>query len=292
MTKEQILNPQKKVGADCLVVVTRPRKQLEDLLFQLTHGLEQASLKNPLLGLPLLEIEPISDANLSKDLLIGLEGADLIVFVSPNAVICAKDLLGKYGYAWPSNARVAVVGGGTEQAIRESGLLPKELIKPAQSSTWDSEGLWESLRLSKQSWSGAKVVFVKGLGGRHWLMDKFTQSGAIVEPIEVYKRVPLLTTDLAWSNFAKAYEYQKKQNLNQNYPQSIWLLTSSEAVLQIPNSLEKLGVSVDYLNKSQAICSHERIKQAALDIGFGAVKLCEPGDLNLVNATIELLDVA
>lgn len=293
MNQQQSQISNNKDGMECFVVVTRPRRQLDELLIQLSESLVSKKLNAHVLGLPLLEIEPITDASLAKELVEKLQQSDLVIFVSPNAVYCAKDLLDAYGFTWPVDCRVAVVGGGTEQALKTSGISMRELIKPTQGTSWDSEGLWAALGQLKQSWQDSKVVFVKGVGGRNWLMDRFAQSGAKNEFIEVYKRSPLLTTDPAWQAVGQMYELQNRRASNsiQNQKQhkSIWLLTSSEAVLQIPDSLQKLGIPLDYLKNSHAICTHERIKQTALDIGFGDVKLCEAGDLNLVNATNELL---
>lgn len=263
------------------VIVTRPRAQLEGLINRLTQRVTEERLDCKILGLPLLEIEPLGDRSLAQNLSEGISSSDLVIFVSPNAVISAKALLDAHQYAWPQGCSVAVVGGGTEQSIKEQGLIPKELIKPAITSSWDSEGLWKVLNTPEKSWAGKRIVFVKGQGGRHWLMEQFTQRGAEVVTFEVYKRTPLLVTDSAWATVATCCQSDQGQ--------SIWVLTSSEAVLQIPNSLKKLGIPVDYLKQSKAICSHERIKQVALEVGFGDVKLCEAGDLNLVEATMILL---
>lgn len=272
----------------CFIVVTRPRKQLAGLIEQLAQGLNQKKLINSVVGLPLLEIEPIGDAVLAQYLFDSLQSADLIVFVSPNAVFEAKRLLQAFGHNWPTNCRVAVVGGGTEKAIKESGLLPSEIIKPANDSSWDSEGLWAALNSQERSWVGSKVVFIKGVGGRHWLSEKLEQAGATTIGIEVYKRVPLTLADPAWSEVEKAYKVANHHDQNA-IPKALWLLTSSEAVQQIQSAFEKLGIPTEYLQQSNAICTHLRIRQAALEVGFGDVKLCDAGDLNLVNETIAIL---
>lgn len=267
-------------GRNC-VIVTRPRAQLKGLMDRLAQRIVEEKLDCELLGLPLLEIEALGDSSLAKDLNEALSSADLIVFVSPNAVISAKDLLSANQYVWPQGCVVGVVGGGTEQSIKDSGLMPKELIKPAASSSWDSEGLWAALNTPGKKWAGKRVTFVKGRGGRPWLMDQLTQQGAQVQAFEVYRRTPLAISDSAWAAIANVYQ------ATQNQP--IWLLTSSEAVYQIPNALEKLGLPIDSLKRSQSISSHHRIMQAAQEVGFGDVKLCEAGDLNLADATIALL---
>lgn len=248
---------------------------------RLAQRIVEEKLDCELLGLPLLEIGALGDSSLAKDLNEALSSADLIVFVSPNAVISAKDLLSANQYAWPQGCVVGVVGGGTEQSIKDSGLMPKELIKPAASSSWDSEGLWAALNTSGKKWEGKRVAFVKGQGGRPWLMDQLTQQGAKVQAFEVYRRTALDTSDSAWAAVVNIYK------TTQNLP--IWLLTSSEAVYQIPNALERLGLPIDSLKRSQSISSHQRIMQAAQEVGFGDVKLCEAGDLNLADATIALL---
>ena len=271
------------------IVVTRPRAQLQGLVDLLVRQVLAAGHKHKVLGLPLLEIEPLGDASLAQQLYEDLGRSDLTIFVSPNAVISAKSLLNAHQLDWPKVAHLAVVGGGTEQSIKASGLVSDSLMKPAANSAWDSEGLWAVLNTPDISWGGKKVTFVKGLGGRPWLMDQLTQQGAEVHGFEVYQRTPLSVTDAAWIKVAHLYQNEINRQFS-DVEKPIWLLTSSEAVLQIPNSFEQLGIPVDALKQSKAICSHQRILEAAVKVGFGDVKLCDAGDLNLVDATLSWLE--
>jgi uroporphyrinogen-III synthase len=62
-----------------------------------------------------------------------------------------------------------------------------------------------------------------------------------------------------------------------DFAQSLWLLTSSEAV-------RYLGQAKLPLDLATAICPHHNIADAAERIGFGEVFACEPGDDALVAA--------
>jgi uroporphyrinogen-III synthase len=62
------------------------------------------------------------------------------------------------------------------------------------------------------------------------------------------------------------------------FAQSLWLLTSSEAVRYLAQA--KLP-----LNLATAVCPHHNIADAAQQIGFGKVFTCEPGDEALIAAS-------
>ncbi len=63
-----------------------------------------------------------------------------------------------------------------------------------------------------------------------------------------------------------------------DFAQSLWLLTSSEAV-------RYLGQVKLPLDHAKAICPHRNIADAAKRIGFGEVFTCEPGDGPLIAAS-------
>ena len=116
-------------------------------------------------------------------------------------------------------------------------------------------------------WSTKKVLIFKGEGGRDWLAETLKDAGAQVEAIAVYTRVPLDLKSPAWNEVHEM-----------DFAQSLWLLTSSEAVRYLGQA--KLPVDL-----ARAICPHHNIADAAKQIGFGEILTCEPGDKALIAAS-------
>ncbi|MEW8029615.1 MAG: uroporphyrinogen-III synthase [Candidatus Thiodiazotropha sp.] len=104
---------------------------------------------------------------------------DAIIFVSPNAVTHALNLLSGYRI----HATLGAVGKATAAALRRSGysidLIPVD--------RYDSEGLLMLAPL--QAMTGKRVLIVRGEGGRALLGEGLQARGAEVGYAEVYRRI-------------------------------------------------------------------------------------------------------
>lgn len=150
--------------AELTVLVTRPASQAAALCEQIErHGATA-------IAFPAVEIVPVTAAAAS--------GHDLIVFVSVNAVAHGVHLIEK-----SATARVAAIGKATAAALKQTS-LPADIVPEAG---FNSEALLAHPDLTLAA--GAKVLIVRGLGGRELLQESFTSRGLIVETREVYQRV-------------------------------------------------------------------------------------------------------
>ena len=267
------------------IVVTRPTGQARQLIEQLTASLKQGQADLPqILSLPLLTIVPKGAESdgaqvdpLARSIDKALQDADLTIFVSPNAIECTMRLLGK---SWQDIAKqiipIGVMGGSSKLALQHHGIglevNPTPVLIPKKNEDWDSEGLWQTLQSLNWDWSKRKVLIFKGEGGRDWLADTLRSAGANVEAISVYTRVPLNGDNPAW----KAIEQI-------DLSQSLWLLTSSEAVRHLGQLMQEQFTET--LLYASAICPHQNIGEAAKAVGFGKVFICEPGDEALIQAS-------
>ena len=154
------------------VLVTRPAHQSDGLcdLIQAAHG-------RPV-RFPALEILGPADKQAARRDLQDVGRADLLVFVSANAVQYAFPLLPEQ---LPVDIDVAAVGSATAQALNDVGLEPT--LVPQR---MDSEGLLELPAL--QSVQGRLVFILRGNGGRELLADTLAERGADVRQVEVYRR--------------------------------------------------------------------------------------------------------
>jgi len=154
------------------VLVTRAAHQAAGLC-----GLIEASGGRPIV-FPCLEIGSPRDPDSARDLLG--QRWDLAVFISPNAVRHALDLLG--GDRLQAR-HIAAVGEATARALSDAG-VPADLL-PEQ--RFDSEGLLALPGLQRMQ--GRSVVIIRGEGGRPLLGDSLRARGAKVGYAEVYRRL-------------------------------------------------------------------------------------------------------
>lgn len=257
-------------------VITRPSGQAR----QLSEALQASLLKNgftsesspKIISLPLLTIAPRGDDVLVGRIKSALKTADLAIFVSPNAIECAMRLLEQ---SWQDLSDkplpIGVMGGSSMAALKNHGIgiegNPTKVILPQNNAQWDSEGLWAELQKLGWDWSSKKIIIFKGEGGRDWLAETLKNAGVQVEAFSVYARVPLDLNSPAWNAIHEM-----------DFAQSLWLLTSSEAV-------RYLGQAKLPLYLASAICPHHNITDTAEQIGFGEVFTCEPGDEALIVAS-------
>ena len=262
------------------IVITRPVGQARHLMELLSAALSSHTVTQPpqILSLPLLTIIPKADEELISEVISAMQDADLAIFVSPNAIECTLRLI---ECAWQDLARdiipIGVMGGSSAQALRHHGIgsedSPTPILMPEQNAHWDSEGLWQKLQTLGWNWPSKKVVIFKGEGGRDWLAETLEAAGARLTAISVYTRVPLAIDNPAW---LPVHEM--------NFADSLWVLTSSEAVRYLGNVIE--DQFRQSLSDANALCPHDNIADAAKAAGFANVLVSEPGDEALIQASL------
>lgn len=265
------------------VIVTRPRLEADAWVKQLR------ALHFDAVALPLIHIgAPVDKGDIAKAW-GNFQQYRAVMFVSSNAV----------RYFYPSNMPLATefaaytaiknivnlqdkaakprmwaTGPGTREALLVQA-VPSELIdSPASDAAqFDSETLWSIVK--HQVKSGDKVLIVRGrsanvggaesvkMNGRPWLADQLTAAGVQVEEVVSYERsIPVFdAAELALLRQASA-------------DQSIWLLSSSEAVANL-YAVSGLDSGLNW-SQARAIATHPRIAQAAADAGFGVVYESRP----------------
>ena len=236
------------------VVVTRPAAQAGAWVARLAGAGIEA------IALPLIAIEPASDAAAVAAAWRSLPSCRLVVFVSANAVqhfFAAKPA----DFAWPPGVIAAAPGPGTGDALRTAGVAAAAVLEPAaDAASFDSESLW--LRLHERDWRGAEVLVVRGDGGRDWLVERLVEAGANVTAVAAYRRLP------------PAFDAAARATLEAlaGDAAAVWLFSSSQAV----DHLEQIAGTARWA-ASRAIASHPRIAARARQAGFGRVVEAGPG---------------
>ncbi len=152
---------------DLTVLVTRPAVQCAVLCAEIErHG-------GNAIAFPAVEIEPVA-----LQATVASVDYDLVVFLSVNAVEHGARQIARSGHT-----RIAAIGRATAAALAAAELAAD--IVPDAGFT--SEALLAHPQL--QLTSGARVLIVRGEGGRELLKETFVAHGMAVETREVYRRV-------------------------------------------------------------------------------------------------------
>ena len=236
------------------IVVTRPAHQAAHLVELIT-----AAGGNPIL-FPVIEIVAVGDPQPLRALIDRLDQFDIAIFISPNAVNQALNLI----KAWrplPPHLKLAAIGRGSVRELKHFGLT--DVITPAR---FDSEALLELSEM--QNVAGKRIVIFRGNSGRGLLGDTLMTRGATVEYAECYRRgrpqgdaAPLLK---AWAR-------------NELHAITV---TSSEGLRNLFDLVGKLGQS--WLRKTPLFVPHPRIGETARELGLASVVLTTQGDEGLV----------
>lgn len=214
------------------------------------------------ISFPCLEIVPVGLD--SKPLLNKASSADLLIFISVNAVIEAHrtNNLPPEGF----RGEVLAIGNATANKLDELGLPVTALPEPP----FNSESLVELI--TQKMHNLQNVAIVKGVGGRELLEKSLKQIGKNVEIINVYRRkAPSVSRDEINSVFL-------------NYAPDIVTITSNET---LQNLVSMAGDRfADHLMNLPLVVNSQRNADLAQVLGFQSHVLIaeEPGDQGQINA--------
>jgi len=244
------------------IVVTRPAGQNEGLA-----ELIRAAGGEPIV-FPVLEILDLEDTRALVAAADRLHEYDLAVFISPNAVDKALNVIGARR-AWPPGLRAATIGRASERALARYGVA--DVIAP--SGRFDSEALLALPQLADvQGW---RVVVFRGDGGRELLGDTLRERGATVDYIECYRRVrPNADVEPLLKRWGRGEI-------------DAVTVSSSEGLRNLYDMLGKLGQA--WLKRTPLLAPHARIAENARALGCERVIETGPADEGLCAGLVAFL---
>lgn len=242
------------------VMITRPESQSEQLskLVEVSGGRA--------LVFPTVEIKPVA---IESDLFIN-ESFDISIFISKNAVdYLDKQLLKRLRYS-----DCLAIGKGTAHALKQRDIsnitYPKDDI--------GSEALLGLPLLDEENIRGKNICLVKGVGGRELIEQTLQSRGALVSPLEVYKRVKPDT------------DPGKLQKLWHKQPPDVIVITSGEG-------LENLLAMVSDNDKPRLlncplVVISRRLANIAISLGFTIEPVVSKGtdDETILDAIVSIFE--
>ena len=245
------------------IVVTRPREQAEGLAARIREAGGE-----PLL-FPAIEIRDLADLGAFYAIADRLEEFDCAIFVSPNAVRKALQLLrARRGTRpWPATLRVAAIGHGSQRALQDEG-VPGVLAPAGQA---DSEALLQMPAFISPA--GRRIVIFRGRGGRELLGETLAARGARVEYAECYVRTRPDTGSDPWGGTGCA-----------GAAVDAVTVTSGEGLANLHEMLDER--SREQLRQSPLFVPHARVAEQAAGLGVRKVSVCGSGDVEMMSALV------
>lgn len=242
------------------IAVTRPAGQAEPLCQLIeAHG-------GQALRFPTLAIVPATDLSPACALIDRLDTFQHAVFVSTNAVRYGMDLIRCRWNPLPETLNCIAVGRATARALADGGVTALEPIGGG------SENLLELPVL--QAVDGARILIVRGTGGRELLGETLRARGACVQYAEVYRRtVPAISAD-------ELLQYGAEGTL------AAIVITSVESLQNLYTMIGPAGRSG--LLATRLVVVSVRLAQAARQLGFRQPPLLtkEAGDDAIIDALL------
>lgn len=247
--------------ADMGILVTRPR----DLAAGLMQGIAQ--LGGIPVAFPAVDIAPPADAVTLRARIDALPDYRLAIFISPTAVAQALPAILQRHGAWPAATRIAAVGLGTARTLERLGVGP--VLCAADGA--DSEHLLALPELADVA--GARVLILRGEGGRDLLAQTLSQRGARVDHAECYRRLPPGADPVPLLARWRAGGIQAVT------------VTSAELLDNLFLALGHEGAAL--LRATPLFAPHPRIAEAARVRGVATAIATEPGDAGLLAGLAE-----
>ena len=247
--------------ADMKVVVTRPEHQADALCAQI-----EAAGGKPV-RFPVLEILEPTDSKPLIELIDRLDDFDIAVFISPNAVRKAMNLI-RSRREFPESTKIAAIGRKSAQELKSFGRQAD--IYP--NTRFDSEALLALPEM--QDVAGKRIVIFRGDGGREVLADTLKARGASVEYANAYRRGRPDT-----DNGEILYLWSRNEL-------ATILVTSSEGLRNLFDMVGKLGQM--WLRNTTLIVGGESMAETARELGFKVdpVVAADPSDEAMMEALL------
>ncbi|KFZ37732.1 uroporphyrinogen III synthase [Shewanella mangrovi] len=220
------------------ILLTRPQGRNQSMTESLTQK-----------GIPFLVTPLLAVSALTQQASASLATADIIIFISTNAVkYVAPPVNG-----WPTDCQFYAVGDATLQSLQKLGF--NAIGTPADNQ--QTEGLLSLPGLQPDVVTNKNIVIVRGVGGRETLAQQLSDYGAHVSYCEVYRR--------------HCPEYDKSAVLQdwQQFGIDTIVLTSGEALTNLLSLISEENFS--WLQACHIIVPSIRVQQQAHEAGLSFV---------------------
>lgn len=236
------------------VLVTRPAEQA-GALATLIEAAGGSALRYPLLA-----ISAADDTAPLQRAMAELDTYALAIFISPNAVDYSVPAI-LAARTWPVTLRVAAIGPGTTARLAHFGVAERGAVVAPQ-ERYDSESLLALPEMQKAAVAGARVLILRGNGGRELLAETLLARGATVVAVSCYQRTP-------------PGDSERLHSLLRDGALDALTVSSSEG---LRNLMALAGPHAELCRRLPLFVPHRRIAEVADELGWCKVVLTGPAD--------------
>ena len=158
------------------ILVTRPASQAKTLIDKLQQLGARA------VAFPTVEIQPLTQSPEFISTIKNVKDADMLIFISRNSVKHALPIIKQEHPSMADQLKVAAVGPGTADEIRELGVT----VDIMPDNQYNTDGLLAINELVECA--GKQIIIVRGEGGKEQLAETLSKRGAHVSYLECYRR--------------------------------------------------------------------------------------------------------
>jgi uroporphyrinogen-III synthase len=241
------------------IVITRPAHQAEPLADLIRAAGGRAIL------FPVLQIEDVADLQPLYAQIDRLDAFDIGIFISPNAVNKAINLI-RARRTLPASLTLAAIGRGSARELKRLGI--SGVIAPE--SRWDSEALLDLPEFADIA--GKRVMIFRGDGGREVLGHTLGERGAHIEYAECYRRSRPDTSAA-----------QLLRQWSRNEIDAVTVM-SGDSLHNLYDMIGKLGR--EWLKDTPVFVPHERIAETGRAQGLKNLQVTAGGDDGLVEGLV------
>ena len=196
-------------------------------------------------ALPLLAIEPVAVASAVQ---AELEGSDVFIFTSANAVI--HGLSHVMSSCLSASTRVLAVGRKTRELLNEHGIDARSPDRE------DSEGLLELLDETDKSSPRSlnRITLIKGEGGRDLISSVLSEQGLSIVEVNCYRRI--------WPSVPRSTVSDALDSAEPRYIH----IASGETLSRLEELCAVCGVNAH--EKHTVILPSDRVENQARELGW------------------------
>jgi len=209
------------------------------------------------LAFPVIDIEPLQDAQRQQQLVRAIGGYEILLFVSRNAVEGAFAFIDSSQLS--PDTVFGVIGSATRTALAAALAGSRFDIEDSlvAGEPYNSEALLESEALQRVD--GKRILILRGQEGRNLLGDELARRGAVVDYAEVYRRVLPAREPDVFNRLVAA-----------SFP-SLVILTSGEGMHNLMKLVD--AAAAQALRQTPWLLISERMRESALKLGHNAAVL-------------------